>query len=282
MERESGNREQGFIEETRHAIGQKAIDFLVKTYAKDFEQKGWEAIPESMLAYLKSLNVTPVYAKETTSQFGELRQKLDTESGLIISNHPVGFVDVPIILSNIHREDFKAYVQNAVFEGIVSAFERNFGQTGKQIAMDKLIPNDPTKARENFKLALEHISDGGILLLHPTAGQDRHSTEQIEFQSGFRLFLKQLSPEQMVYSFCVNPFDLKKNFGSSLATSSKFAGLSSEELVHKNFNPNRLTSPAVINVDENYGTVAQWREHAQSNAIATSHYWDIFKDSSKK
>jgi hypothetical protein len=212
MERESGNREQGFIAETKQAIGQRAIDFLVKTYAKDFAQKGWEAIPESMGAYLKSLNVTPVYAKETTSQFGELRQKLGTESGLIISNHPVGFVDVPIILSNIHREDFKAYVQNAVFESIVSAFERNFGQTGKQIAIDKLIPNDPKKARENFKVALTHMSEGGILLLHPTAGQDLHSTDQIEFQSGFRLFLKQLEPEQMVYSFCVNPFDLKKEF----------------------------------------------------------------------
>ncbi len=282
MEREPGNGEQGFIAETRQAIGQRAIDFLVKTYAKDFEQKGWEAIPESMEAYLNSLNVTPVYAKETTSEFDGLRQKLDTESGLIISNHPAGLIDVPIVLSNIHREDFKAYVQSAVYETIVAAFERSFGEKGRKIAMDKLIPNDPSKARETFKQALGHISDGGILLLHPTAGQDRHSTEQIEFQSGFRLFLKQLGPEQMVYSFCVNPFDLKKNFGNSLATSSKFAGLSSEELVHKNFNPNRLTSPAVINVDENYGTVAQWREHAQNNATATSHYWDIFKNFAKK
>ncbi len=250
---------------------------MVRAYGDNFRDKGVEAIPESMDMYLKSLNVQPEYVIEHNDNFKEQRQALNTEPGLIIANHPAGFIDVPMLLKVLHRPDFKVYVLDKVYRALAESFETNFGEEGKQFVTDKLLSNAPDQQRTNFRNAVNHIKNGGALIIHPTAGEDRHSTEQIEFQPGFRAFLKHLEPDNMVYSFCFNPNDIQQELKGQGDVALRFTGLASEQLTDDKFNINRQRNTAVIRVDEQYSTAGEWKDSAQDDASLTKHYWDQYK-----
>ncbi len=279
MERGTGFEQAGFIKETKRRVERSTLDFLVKTYAEDFEKRGWEAIPDGMNRYLESLGVVPVYEKEEDPNFAEQRKRLNTEAGVVISNHPSGYIDVPIILSSIHREDFRAYVQENVYRGMLDACTRVFGEKGQRLVSEKLISNEKAHAKENFATALDHVQRGGLLLIHPTGGRERFSkTRELEFSPGFRLLLRNLPEEKMVYSFCVYPQDLAQNFENQIMAASRFAGSASEELISPKLNVNKLRRKVDVRVDEKYGTVREWKEHASNDIELTDHYWDTYAE----
>ncbi len=261
----------------RHVVSQKAVDYIVKAYGENFKEKGVKALPESMDQYLKSLNIQPDYIIERNNSFEEQRHALNTEAGLAIANHPAGFIDVPMLLRVLNRPDFKAYVLDKVYNALVESFQTNFGEEGKLIITNKLLSNSPQQAKTNFKTALEHIKNGGLLIMHPTAGEDRHSTEHIQFQPGFRLFLKHLEPNNMVYSFCFNPQDIQDELKGPGDVALRFSGLASEQLTEGKININRERKTAVIRVDEKYSTVDEWQGYAQDDNSLTKHYWDQYK-----
>ncbi len=82
----------------------------------------------------------------------------------------------------------------------------------------------------------------------------------------------------MVYSFCVNPNDMKEEFAKPTQTAGRFAGLASEQFISKDININHKRNKAIVNVDENYGTVAEWKEYAQSDAMLTEHYREKYRE----
>jgi hypothetical protein len=265
----------------RHKVSQGAVDYMVKAYGKNFKEKGFEALRESMGSYLESLNVQPDYIIDHNANFAEHRTALNTKAGLAIANHPAGFIDVPMLLNILHRPDFKAYVLDKVYRAFVTAFEKNFGQEGKELIMNKLLTNSPTMAKTNFRTAITHIKNGGLLVMHPTAGEDRHSTKQIQFRPGFRLLLKYLEPEHMVYSFCFNPHDMTTQLKGHSDVALRFTGMASEQLTNNRVNINRLRKPVIIRVDERYSTATEWQNHAENDLSLTEHYWAQYKNFTK-
>lgn len=51
----------------------------------------------------EQLGIRPVYVAENRPEFAEWRERLKTESGLVIANHPGG-IDVPAILKTLDRK----------------------------------------------------------------------------------------------------------------------------------------------------------------------------------
>lgn len=143
--------------------------------------------------YFSLLSFSPVYTAEQQPDFQELRERLRTEPGLLISNHPGGS-DILAILKTLDRRDvyFVTTDDNVDFyQGILDT--------------KYLIPvtQDLGKLRQMLKRVKEVIENKGLVVLFPTGGEER-TTKNLEFKSGFRAMVNLLEPEQMVYAFRLN------------------------------------------------------------------------------
>lgn len=131
--------------------------------------------------------------------FREMRERLRTEAGVIICNHPSHF-ETLAVLGMLERPDIKVVVSRyAVATPLFG--EENF------------IVSNPSASREEFLATREemksHIEKGGLLVLFPTGGVERYS-EEFLFKSGFSLLVRDvLRPTDMVYACYVNEADAK-------------------------------------------------------------------------
>src|SRR6185295_477576 len=146
-----------------------------------------------------------------------------TEPGVIICNHP-SWGETPAILSVVNRENLKIMVAKKLYDNLpVEVVDKYFFPNN----------NDPLKSFGVFKRIQDHISQGGVLLIYPSGGNEVKNGA--DFRGGFRVILQKfLKPDQMVYCFNVNSED-----AASLNSRKPGIGLASELFIHPAVNINR-------------------------------------------
>ncbi len=234
------------------------------------EEQGLAAAVEKLLAIEK---IKPVYTlkQENADLFAESRVKLNTEAGLVIANHP-GYFDTFLILNTIKREDVKFVVNESYFKKYSSILgEENL------IAATK----DPSLALTFLKSIKTHIENGGVVILYPTGGDDRVDKDKgFLFQDGLSVILRKcLAPNHMVYSFKINPEDIKPLVTETISRS---MGAASAILTHDLINTNQLKDEVEIRVDETYSKAGDWQailstvDKEGKNKVLTEHFLNQF------
>jgi hypothetical protein len=238
----------------------KADEKLFGNIEQEVSKRGLEALHEVINKYFEIWNVAPSYGREQDEGFAEMRAKLNSEAGIIISNHP-GYMDVPAILNCIAREDIKIMVDKEGYEIL-----------RKLIGDRYIVPADKSVLFE----VEAHIKDGGVFLIFPTG----ETGDRMDFRAGFTKLLESLQPDNMVYSFYINPQDVKT---IESAYHGRSAGVASALYLNPAVNINRLREAKAVNVDERYSTAKEWQEvyagtqkMRAKTALLTQHYKDIY------
>ncbi|MBX4186682.1 MAG: 1-acyl-sn-glycerol-3-phosphate acyltransferase [Candidatus Doudnabacteria bacterium] len=179
---------------------------------------------------LEERNVTPVFVKESSPEFGKMREQLNTRSGIAIANHPSN-LDVPLVGVAVERTDFK----------IVSG-RKGAPLLAEAIGNDHVISLDrrtPLALKKSFEEIFQQIDNGGLVIMYPTGGQRKHKPNQHNeyFQSGIRFILKNIKSESMVYSFYIDPTNID-NLGENES----------------------------VKIDENITDAAEWQEIIDKNS----------------
>ncbi|MFZ5390718.1 MAG: 1-acyl-sn-glycerol-3-phosphate acyltransferase [Patescibacteria group bacterium] len=217
-------------------------------FKEEFDKKGFKGVGNYML---EAVNVRIDYTKEHDSAFAVMRQKLQTEPGLIIGNHP-GYIEIPAILNVLDRSDVKFMVTHHLYEHFTKQFgEKYFVPNSRNLADLKPVLRDVN----------DYVKDGGAVMIFPSGGGETN-IQHPEFKSGFRFFLQQLPKEAMVYSFYTDPDQSRQLVKECLPD---FAGLSSDVLTKGALNINRLSQEQVIEVAENYKTAGDWQAVLNNN-----------------
>lgn len=138
---------------------------------------------------LSESRISPRFVARSRPEFDEMRQRLNTEGGIIISNHP-GFVDTPSIVSALERTDIKIFSG----QGGIDRFGELMGdkhliRAGKDIA----------SVRNFLVNATKHVNNGGLFLIYPSGLHDSR-----EFRAGFHHLVERVNPESLVYMFKFN------------------------------------------------------------------------------
>lgn len=195
--------------------------------------------------FLDRMNIEIDYKQKNNPEINCWRDKLNTQPGLVICNHP-GYVEIPGILQNIHRQDFKAMVTAKLYESFTKSFgEKYFIPAYKNI----------TELRKALVDIKEHIEAGGLFMIFPSGG-DKEDGHDITFNHGFRSILGNLKSDDMVYAYNVNveqAIELRNN------KIKNFVGLASDILTHEFINPNGIGNPKVVEMDEIYTQAETWQ-----------------------
>lgn len=238
----------------------KADEKLFGNIEQDVAERGFEALHEAINKYFAIWNVAPTYKQEGSENFSAMRNKLNSEAGIIISNHP-GYMDVPAILNCINREDIKIMVDKEGYD-ILS----------KMVGKKYIVPADKSVLSE----VAVHIKNGGIFLIFPTG----ETGKRLDFRAGFTKLIENLEPDNMVYSFYVNPQDVMT---VESAYHGRTAGVASALYLNPALNVNRLRETKAVRIDESFTTAREWQEAAQGSqrlkektAFLTKHYKGIY------
>jgi hypothetical protein len=223
---------------------------------------------------LEEAKLKPVYALEQSDEaaFTEAREKLNTEAGIIIANHP-GYYDTFTILNALKRKDLKIVIN-----------ESNYNFFAPIVGEELLIKatDDPTEALSFIRTIKEHIESGGIVLLYPTGGTDRigKKNPRFKFKDGISVILRKcLAPTSMVYTFYIEPEDLRPVADEKI---SRTAGVVSAIAGHPALNINNLKDKAEVHVKERYSTAKEWQDliseadKEEKSEILTEHFKEIF------
>ncbi|MFA6422410.1 MAG: 1-acyl-sn-glycerol-3-phosphate acyltransferase [Candidatus Buchananbacteria bacterium] len=256
--------------------------FYASTFKKMTErvrESGSEDVfSDVMEKYLETLNIKPVYEQELgqNPDLPEMRERLNSESGIIISNHP-GYFDSLVILHLIRRKNIKVLVS-----------QRTFPVISKILGPENFIEasHDPVQLKKQLREIKRHIESGGVLLIYPTGGADAidssRKDSELEFKSGFRFMVEGiLRPEDMVYSFWVEPDDVADVLDEKIH---RTIGTASDVVVGTKANVNKLKGTKSIRVNESYSKAGEWQEIVQgsesrdeADRALTEHYLDQFK-----
>lgn len=276
------------INNIRWAAKKSGKEIKRSVYVSAFEKmkddieanEGGDLFYDTMKKYLESSNVKPVYETEADNpEIAAMREKLNTESGIIISNHP-GYFDSAVILNLMHRDDLKIVVSSQNYQKFVEFF-----------GPDKFIEalsagHDVSRQLAEAKKIRDHLKSGGALLIFPTAGSDavdkKKTDDELHFESGFGHFVKKyLKPDDMVYSFWVEPDDVAAAVLAEKIPRS--AGALSEVYIGPSANINKLKETKPIRVKEAYSRAEEWQEEMSGpenkedkNKKLAAHYLDQF------
>jgi len=189
----------------------------------------------------------------------KMHKKLNTEAGLIISNHP-GHFDYYAILNLLEREDIKIVVGKTGYKKLAPI-----------IGVDHLIQAKSSmsisEAKEFLKITKDHIENGGVVLLFPTGGKDNVEKENddLKFESGLGTFLRKvLRPTDMVYSFNIDPKDIRSIVDEKIDRNvGIFTGIATKGLI----NTNSFKEKKQIHIQESYSQASEWQDivNATSN-----------------
>jgi hypothetical protein len=223
---------------------------------------------------LEAANIHPEYeAEKNPERFQEMRQKLNTEPGLAIANHP-GYYDSAVILNTLERSDVKVVVSKEAYE----KFTRILGP--ERLLRVGEGPREIVTLLESIK---DHIHAGGLVVMYPTAGSDRADLidPKFEFRKGLAVLIeKHLRPSDMVYSFNINPDDIRSVVVEDKA---RYLGASVALATGSFIAPNKNKPPAQIRVDENYSQASEWLAAlneggaADKNTILEDHFLEQFE-----
>ena len=249
-------------------IAQDAQSKLIEGFEKDFAVRDMAAVHDFAHKYYRLWNIAPDYVQEKTGNIEGMRKRLNTEAGIIISNHPGGG-DIPSILDCLNREDVLVMVRE------VNGFPKSL----QSLVKKHLIPA-PKNFLELVPIVARieaHIKNGGVLIIFPEGTSEG---ETAVFENGLSHLLDRLRPDNMVYAFYVDPADMndiQRSYGD------RSAGVASALHLGQPTNVNRLKETKTFQVDERYTTVKEWTDlygdqdrRDEKSVRLLKHYNDIF------
>ena len=254
-----------FITDTIGSVTEKSKKAFRDKFAADiisaFSAENYEAVRDFATKHLERLGVVPEFVQENNPQFKNMRNKLNTEAGIIICNHP-GWVETPAILSILHRDNLKI-MQNKTYYDLLPP----------EVAIRYFFPAEHGPSlRSVLNKIKAHIEGGGILLIYPSGGNEKK--KGTTFKSGLRGILALLKPDQMVYCFNINNEDAKE--------ARPGVGLASELFLHPSFNINKTGSPQRVRMNEAYTKASEWQSSIEgvskddANQTLTKKYESMF------
>jgi hypothetical protein len=278
----------------------KLLDFrenlMIQKYREDIRNLG---LGEASAKMLESLNIKPNYKKREDLYFSEMREKLNQEAGILIANHPGGF-DIISVLSALNREDIKFLVSEEVSEKWAGIFGKDkvlsapkakaySPEQNKSVSYrendaidDPVAKNISAVQREYLKIMrtiTDHIESGGLFIFFPTGGDDSRKLQEFQFKDLFRVLLKKIDSEKMVYSLNIRSDEMKNKTEQAF----RIAGSFSDALTGGKINWNRLKEPLKIKIDEDYSRSEEWKtllsgNKHQERIDCTEHYLEKFPE----
>lgn len=249
-------------------IGSAAKERILGGVREDFNERGIDALHERFKDYFDIMNLRPIFVNETQDKdnFEEMRERLNTEPGFVIANHP-GYIDVAAIFSSLNRADIKVMVSSRGAEEY------------KMLLGDEHVieaSKDRVKLVSIIRDIKQHIANGGLFVIFPSGKKD---LGQIEFKNGFPLLVSQVDPDTMVYNFYFDEDDSKK-IEEELPV--RTLGMTSELFLSPSLNINNLKDPKFFKIRESYTKASEWQDKIDTvdkekrAEAATEHYKDIF------
>ncbi len=233
------------------------------TYVEQYGPQ--EGVKRFVADYFGAARMHPRYESADKGMSLEImRERLHREPGVVFSNHPDGYFDIPAVVSAIaDRSDVKIMVKEEIVESLTRIFgPRYFVPAAK----------DVTGARGVIDTVAAHIRDGGLFLIFPGGGDDGIKKEarrrktaglppadtlpQIRFQNFVPLLLrKALRDTDMVYSFYSNPEEVNDCLGQlGLRLPLMMPGILRGEVVSP-YEASELS----FTVGERYSTADEWK-----------------------
>jgi len=208
----------------------------------------------------------------------EDRQRLHSERGIVISNHP-GILDMPIILKALKDQSGKVRRDTKLFIDATQS-QHASDALGEQYVMPAVV-NDFDKATAAMETAAEYVEkNNGLFVIFPTGGGDQ--TGGFKFQKGIVHLLARLKPETMVYTFFIDPVkfkamvNAKRGVAASLHEVSPFPNL------------NAFRKLENLQVLEKYTQAGEWQpemvygpnrvNYLASAASLTKHYEEMYPE----
>ncbi len=251
-----------------HALESSTAVLSEGTYARFlketlpiYRREGLSGVSQELL---KRIGIEVENVQQENPEFLLMRNRLNTQGGLIISNHP-GYIDVPVVLQAIRRTDLKIMVTEKRYAQFTELYGDHFMPAAKDVAQLKKILNE----------ASEYIRQGGAFLLFPS-GEVEARGGSTDFKGGIRALIEKLSPETMLYAFHVFPNDIrtmiKQEKGHSMARIVRVrSGVHPAPRFH-------------IRLDEAYTTCGEWQRASEpargsmaKNQALTEHYYQLFR-----
>lgn len=234
----------------------KLVDTIVGPIAEQIEKQGHRRAIETLIG---RLNVG--YRYECNGDIQDLRTRLNKESGIIISNHP-DFVDIPAILNALELETFKRLkvIVNSLF---VDVLRKHLGSLvdSKELFLSYRGRGGSEFVELSHQIA-EHIERGGLFLIFPTGGKERHSGRFV-FKNLFPELLRRIDKDNMVYSFCVEPNDVAE-FVKRSGKLRLIGGIASIPFLSREKNAvyrHTKERQSIVRVEERYTRAEIWQEN---------------------
>lgn len=256
-----------FLQKAKERSETALFDVAFHGAEERFKKGGYPALAD--MAF-EQAGIKPLYVAERRPEFAEWREKLRTESGVVIANHP-GAIDVPAVVKTLDRKD-------VYFIAAEKNVERMKGIVGEEYLLPAA--KDLVQLRAVLRRVEDGLAKGGIVFLFPTGGAD-FDGGPVEFKSGFAHILKTLRPEQMVYAFNISLEDMKK----AIPGVPSGARVGSEMIAGKlGMKPPKDQWPSV-RIDERYTTADVWQKSLRQptgtqttkNERLANQYVELFK-----
>ncbi|NDD31474.1 MAG: hypothetical protein EB084_24750 [Proteobacteria bacterium] len=200
--------------------------------------------------------------------FAEMRDRVNATPGLMICNR-AGGLEPLLCMRLLERRD----------DGIVFASGSGADVVKNVIGGERVqwVSDDLDGARGFVQGGIERMAQGGFALLFPSGKSDPMGPQP--FRGGFRLLLKRMQPDWMVYACHMHPDDAEDYLAR--------AGEYSLEHIKRALDDAEPVEPPPATVltqrfDERFTTVAEWREAAgdlrapEANERLTAYYRELF------
>lgn len=233
-----------------------------------FQSQGIEGFYKFTRDFLQTANVHPKFVRESDSDFSEWRKRLNTERGIMISNHP-GVLDAPLLAQALQRSDLKIVVNENLYD-----------ETKGMAVNDLFIPalRDSFVGVKGILLEMsDHIKKGGLLWIFP-AGQVTEGDFDVEFASGLRHLISNLDDSDMVYAFHID----RESLGATGNTLKINSGVVADFLDLPDLNPNSHRDMTTVKIDESCTSAGEWKGamsqamKSDKNRALTDHYLTMF------
>lgn len=236
---------------------------------KTLFDKGPSGWGEAFQQIGEELLVTPHYTQNESVGFAEMRNKLNSEAGILIANHPSA-LDPCFMFPAIKRNDILMMTQRKRFK----FFEKTLGAPYVVPA-----PENREDMLRIIQHAKEHVLSGGLFIIFPTGGEEM-VTREVRFKKGVSAIIREIPDDAMVYGFLIDPMT-----GYSI-TDTLVGPPKEDESVIELAPQLHIRKPAnniVVPVNEFYSQAAEWKNlietksPTESTQLLTQHFLDKFE-----
>jgi len=288
------------------SISTKARDWregiMADNFKGDVEKCGMAQAAQMLL---NALNIKPLFEKENSDGYAQMRNKLNSESGIVIANHPGNF-DLLCILAALDRKDLKFMVSADVHKMWSNIFGEDvvvpalhMHETREEAGKVKREKNEKGNLSEDeiqkrqkiahdnlliFRSILDHVRKGGLFIYFPTGGDDSRRTEEFQFENSFQFLVKKMKPTDIIYSFNISLGEKEQDKRDQVL---RVAGSFSDASTGGKINVSRFTEQLILKIDEEYSQASEWQglssgKKEEDSVTMTRHYLEKFKSFQEK